>query len=88
VGGEPYDPNLEPVPPKPTLNQQKWKLMIKVALLRKNRAGKGDFLRPKPKDSKRQKTREFWKEHPDVQPWNLKNGKMSKHYFLKGGRNE
>ena len=65
---------------EPTLNQARWKQMIRRALLKKNRAGLGDFKSPQLKESKREKTREFWRTHPEVQPWNMKNGKTSKHW--------
>lgn len=60
--------------------------MIRRALLKKQRAGLGDFKAPQKKMSKREKTREFWRTHPEVEPWNMKNGKMSPHW--KGQLNE
>jgi hypothetical protein len=79
MGGEAFE-IPEPQKPKPTLNQTRWKLRILRALQAKNAAGLGDFLRPKKKDSKRNRTREFWRTHPEVKPWNLKNGKLSPHW--------
>lgn len=52
-----------------------FKELIGRALVEKVRAGMGSRRKPgalKKRISKRQKTRQFWAENPDVKPWPLR----------------
>lgn len=59
-----------------------FKELIKTAMQAKIAAGKGGFYDKgtlKKRPSKRQKTREFWANNPDVKPWPLRPRLFGKH---------